>query len=569
MTDAAEFEYDDDEDDESTPADKLLDHLTSDVNTWCDWCKTDEHIVIEGRTDITVTIDCTKCGQEQAKRLVARSPRGTVPPGVHLVSRKTLDVEGTAALKLVRSATYAIVEMDRKEPKVFVHGNHLVTVDGDGHLVEMDLVTLKVHLADVACWRNARGKTIDPPAAVVSALLKARHWDFLPVLDSLVAVPTMRSDGSFLTAPGYHATWRTFYQPALGDIMVPEIVTQADVDNAVQLLTVDLLGDFCFVGESDLAHAVALLLLGFVRDRIDGPTPLHWADAPEARTGKGKLIDSLLAPAFGVVPSGPLDSQESERRKKIATELAKGSPVVKFDNVVGRVQSAVLELALTETRYNDRHLGRTDASASIDVPIRCVWCLTANHATASIDIQGRTLMIHLDARVERPGDRLGPHPGKTWRHPLPAWAHEHRTELATAALVLCRWWVQQGSPAPDLPNQMGGFEAWQYTLGGILECAGIPGFLGDVETVASADEVRDTLAQVFAALRDAYGDNAVEAKKIVDDGHLDKLWPDLNAQSAGMRLSVNKDRIVDGFALRQVVVPRKANQWRIEVMSTN
>jgi len=50
---------------------------------------------------------------------------------------------------------------------------------------------------------------------------------------------------------------------------------------ALALILDELLVDFPFVSKADMAHALALMLLGFVRDLIDGPTPLSWIGAPD------------------------------------------------------------------------------------------------------------------------------------------------------------------------------------------------------------------------------------------------------------------------------------------------
>jgi len=95
--------------------------------------------------------------------------------------------------------------------------------------------------------------------------------------------------------------------------------------------------------------------------------------------------------------------------------------------------------------------------------------------TFSTEIARRTLAIDLDARCARPDERTG------WRHPdLLAWADEHRADLVEACLTLIAAWLAAGKPAwaptPQAP-MMGSFESWCRTMGGILEVAGVPGFL--------------------------------------------------------------------------------------------
>jgi putative DNA primase/helicase len=74
-------------------------------------------------------------------------------------------------------------------------------------------------------------------------------------------------------------------------------------------------------------------------------------------------------------------------------------------------------------------------------------------------------------KLERPYLRGG------FKHPLPSWAIEHRAELVWAALIMIQNWIACGR----LPGRatLGSFEDWACSMGGILEAAGIPGFLAN------------------------------------------------------------------------------------------
>jgi putative DNA primase/helicase len=66
----------------------------------------------------------------------------------------------------------------------------------------------------------------------------------------------------------------------------------AEIAAARQLICEDLLGDFPFTGDAERAHVVALLLLGFLRGMIDGPTPLHLIEKPTPGTGATLMVDA-------------------------------------------------------------------------------------------------------------------------------------------------------------------------------------------------------------------------------------------------------------------------------------
>ena len=48
---------------------------------------------------------------------------------------------------------------------------------------------------------------------------------------------------------------------------------------------VELLGDFPFTGDAERPHAVGFLLLPFLRELVDGPTPIHHSVVAHIRRG--------------------------------------------------------------------------------------------------------------------------------------------------------------------------------------------------------------------------------------------------------------------------------------------
>ena len=104
----------------------------------------------------------------------------------------------------------------------------------------------------------------------------------------------------------------------------------ADAPNATELEAavahlLEPLADFRLVDAASRAHAVALMLLPFVRDRVDGPTPLHLFKKSIAGEGASLLTDTLLCPALGSDISR-LSSvrDDDEWRKEITSVLLEG-----------------------------------------------------------------------------------------------------------------------------------------------------------------------------------------------------------------------------------------------------
>jgi hypothetical protein len=124
--------------------------------------------------------------------------------------------------------------------------------------------------------------------------------------------------------------------------------------------------------------------------------------------------------------------------------------------------------------WEDRILGKSEM---IQLQHNLVWLATGNNILLGGDLPRRCYWIRMDAHTARPWQREG------FRHPdLLGWVKQSRGQILAAVLTLTRAWIQAGKPQPgaNVPI-VGGFSDWRNTIGGILEVAGIPGFLGNLE----------------------------------------------------------------------------------------
>jgi hypothetical protein len=84
----------------------------------------------------------------------------------------------------------------------------------------------------------------------------------------------------------------------------------------------------------------------------------------------------------------------------------------------------------------------------------------------------RVCRIRLNPATDRPGERSG------FRMPdIRAWTREHRGLLVSAALSIIRAWMAAGRPYDGA--RLGSFERFSEVVGGCLQVAQVPGFLGD------------------------------------------------------------------------------------------
>jgi DNA primase catalytic core len=322
----------------------------------------------------------------------------------------------------------------------------------------------------------------------------------IPAVESVITTPVFGRDGHLIVEPGLHRDDQLWLEadPTLTVGEIPKNPTGTEVATAVGLLSKELLGDFPFAGEADVAHALAAILLPFVRPLIEGCTPLHVIDAPQPGSGK-----TLVAKLIAIIATGQegasrtLAESEDEIRKMVTAELILARPIVLLDNArVGRViRSSALAAALTAAHWTDRLLGQ---SRMVSLPVRALWLLSGNNVRCSREIARRSVSVRITPIVDQPWLRAG------FRHAdVAGWARDNRGALVRAALVLGQAWIAAGRPAG--PASLGSYEAWAQVMGGILEVAGVPGFLGNLQDqYAAADDDDDD--EVWRELIDVWWD---------------------------------------------------------------
>ncbi len=423
----------------------------------------------QGKNQPPETLPETTQPKPQAPRMTAALADGL--PMVETNGRHLRDETADALAALVKG---------NEPPAVFVRGGQLARVQVDENnraaITGLTPPMLRGNLARCANFISTSEKRgvvpIAPPKDVVEDLLALPEWPAVPPLAGLVTAPVFAADGRLETHPGYHASARLFYHETCPFPIPDTAPTPENIARAKALILDDLLGDFPFADAASRAHAVALLLLPFVRPMISGPTPLHLIDAPAAGTGKGLLAKVCSLP---FVPEGATaiapPTEEAEWSKTLTSVFSKGDSHLLFDNV-RHLNSPSFFAAITSTVFGGRLLGTNNTG---DFENRLVWLATCNNIQGNDELTRRSVWIRMDAGVERPEAREG------FRHAdLSEWAKEKRGALIGAALTLAGAWVEAGRPGYAGPERpLGSFEAWTRVMGGILTNAGIEGFLGN------------------------------------------------------------------------------------------
>jgi len=173
----------------------------------------------------------------------------------------------------------------------------------------------------------------------------------------------------------------------------------------------------------------------------------------------------------------------------------------------------------------------------IAAPQRATWVVTGNNIQLGGDIPRRCFWIRLDAKTSRPYLRDG------FKHPnLESYVKDNRGALLAALLTLARAWHCAGSPRAAV-KPLGSFEQWTRIIGGVLEHAGVTGFLANAnELYEQADDDAAQWEVFLRACCEVFGDAAVTisdlAIRLASTAPLISALPDSLAEA---RVSVKGD----------------------------
>ena len=280
------------------------------------------------------------------------------------------------------------------------------------------------------------------------------------------------------------------------------------------------------------------------------------------------MVDAISTILTGTGTLVMTESRDDEEwRKRITAKLRQIPTIVLIDNLRSKLDSSALAAALTAPFWEDRILG---VSETIRLPIRCVWIATGNNPEFSNEMARRQVRIRLDARVDQPWRREG------FRHPdLMVWVRANRARLVAACLTLCRAWIDAGRPHGR--RSIGSYESWAQVMGGILEVAGIEGFLENLDDMMAASDSEGAMWRSFvAAWWDRFGTAAVGTSDLYDLAIA--CEPPLplgsgNERSQRTRLGKSlgrmRDRIFDAdgrkLRVRMIGVSHQAKRWQLSL----
>jgi putative DNA primase/helicase len=406
--------------------------------------------------------------------------------------------------------------------------------------------------------RNGEVIPTSPPIDVVRDILASPNIP-LPIVDRIVHVPVFGGDGKIHTEPGYNPATRCIYLPCHGMDAIPPVSAKpngGEIAAALALLD-ELVCDFPFV-DPGKTHTLGAMLVPFARAFISGSTPLHLFEKPRPGTGATLLAQVICDICVGAPVAAMTESRsDDEFSRKIHSKLRSGPAVIFLDNLRIRLDSAALAAALTNDVIEDRIVQRSETESAA---ANCLWLGTANNPSLSDEMARRTIPIRLDSKMARPYLR------QDFLHKdLRPWVRENHACLVWALLTLIQAWIVAGRPKGQ--KRLGMFESYSEIIGGILEIAGVRGFL-DLEEQVRLEDDEDGLGRLIPAWYKKYQSRPVgvaDLYPICTQSDPGRKTEEEQRAWLGRLLRANRDRRFGEFVIVNAGKRHGSNLWQLEV----
>jgi hypothetical protein len=337
--------------------------------------------------------------------------------------------------------------------------------------------------------RRQRWIDVDPPLTLVRMILaRERRWAF-PRVSGVITTPTLRADGSLLTASGYDPATELYLISGITLPAIPQAPSRSEGLAALTLLKDELFSEFAFKTKRpaiDLAVALAALLTALLRGSLPtAPIILITADTPG--TGKSYLVDVIATIATGrLCPVITASRSSEETEKRIGAVLLGGSAIVSLDNVTYDLEGELLCQVTERTVVRIRVLGRSEMP---ECECRTAVFATGNNVGFKGDMVRRGLMCSLEALEERPELH-------EYANDVLARAGGERAKYVAAALTMVRAYLAAGSPKVVKP--FGSYHRWSALVRSPLVWLGEPDPVDSVEAIRKEDPTLADMGELFS-----------------------------------------------------------------------
>lgn len=491
-------------------------------------------------------------------------------------------------IRVVAGEMHRVVDAAEQElaqsRRHYQRGGLIVTVSTDPgtretRVQEVTLPALVRALANAATWERFDGRAqdwvrADPPARHAGVLFDDTSYRHLPVLNGLTRQPYLRPDGSLMTTAGYDLATGMFGVFDARTFSIPELPTREQAEAALAVLK-DLLTEFSFASENDLAAALSAIVTAAVRPSLN-VAPMFHARAHMVGSGKSylcELITAFATPQRGTPTTFPADDEEC--RKLLLAELLRAPAVIEFDNLTGDlVAHKSLCTALTSEFMSGRILG---VSKTATVSTRALFLSSGNNVGPVQDMTRRCITIHLSPQCEVPAARTFTRPDLV-REVL-----RERGRYVSSALTLVRAWIVAGRPKTPCKS-LASFGDWSDLCRQPLLWLGLPDPTASVFVAMAEDPDRETLNRLMESWEHCFGTAPTMVRDLVKgsdsfDGRDEELrevlrdiaaerGSDINRRRLGWWIRRHSGRIVDGRRIVRVTGNSSAEKWRIEVVES-
>ncbi|MEC9013143.1 MAG: hypothetical protein VYA78_01070 [Chloroflexota bacterium] len=405
-----------------------------------------------------------------------------------------------------------------------------------------------------------------PPNEVAADILSLPSYPSVPPLKGILPFPLITPEGAIAGVDGYDKETHYIHSHRQQWSGLSIEATSSEVE-AAKVHLAEVVQDFRFKDPSSRANSLALMITPFTKLLIEGAIPGFAISAPVVGTGKTLLAKATALISLAYEPSVvPEVENEAEQRKQIVQT----APIyVLIDNIKKPLSSSSLAAVPTAKHWQDRKLG---GSTMLSLKSEAIWVFIGNNLQADPDLSRRLVMVELDTEVERPWER------QDFKHTdLMGWVKANRRQLVQSCLTLLTNWVQRGRPAGSV--QLGSYESWSTVMSGILEAAGIEGFMANRQALDSqlnleleawsgfihlwSEEfqhhptgVSDLFPLACSADDPTSGDRPLD--HLLGSGSVHQLKVKL-----GQLLVSRRNQIISGHQLIEVGSRKRAKQWRL------
>lgn len=453
-------------------------------------------------------------------------------------------------------------------------------IDDNSHLVEKgDFKKLIVDACFPAVYRSRNGelevKFAWPDQHTMDAVKSQTESPGKEGFKELLGIPRapfIRPDGTVCQESGYDESTKLLLalSEEMDGVEIPEDPTDEEVQAAVDLILNDWLRDFTesMESEADRANMLALLMTPFVRTHFP-IVPLALINGLQPGVGKNLLMNGVSIVVTGDVMTPLRYTRDNEEFGKVLTSSYRtGQPMFIFDEA-HTIEGHNFSRAITAPWYSDRILG---ASSMCRYQNNVTWVALGNSIRVEGDMLRRVYQVALRPTHPNPESK----PQDQYHHPMfEEWTRQNRVRLMTAILTIIRSYFANGCPKPSRSASMGSFEKWEELMLGILENAGVYGFLGNQDSFRSESSFdQKHWGDHFAWLYEKFGTELFTCREVrkalAEDGpnaeyppgHTDTSDKEY-ARKLGQLYFRHRDRFIEGFRLMRIDQHGHSYMWQI------